>query len=116
MLIRIATVADAIQLAELKRDTFRETFLHDGYGINYPPDDLAAYETNSYSVATVTDQLNDPQHRTWLVESDDGRLLGYAQVGPCKLPHSEVADDSGGNTSALPSAEYSGNWHRTSLV
>ncbi|WP_175959645.1 GNAT family N-acetyltransferase [Burkholderia pyrrocinia] len=95
MLIRIATFADVIPLAELKRDTFRETFLHDGYGISYSPSDLAAYETDSYSAETVADQLNDPQHRTWVVESDDGRLVGYAQVGPCKLPHPEVADGSG---------------------
>ena len=25
----------------------------------------------------------------------DGRLLGYAQVGPCKLPHPEVTADHG---------------------
>lgn len=95
MLIRVATPSDAIPLAELKRDTFRETFLQDGFNIDYPPHDLAAYETQAYSVETVAGQLNDPQCRTWVAESDDGRLVGYAHAGPCKLPHPEVADGSG---------------------
>ena len=95
MLIRVATPSDAIPLAELKRDTFRETFLQDGFNIDYPPHDLAAYETQAYSVETVTGQLNDPQCRTWVAESDDGRLVGYAHAGPCKLPHPEVTDGAG---------------------
>ncbi|WP_423395095.1 GNAT family N-acetyltransferase [Burkholderia sp. LMG 21824] len=95
MLIRVATPSDAIPLAELKSDTFRETFLHDGFGIDYPPHDLAAYEAQAYSVETITGQLNDPQCRTWVAENDDGQLVGYAHAGPCKLPHPEVTDGSG---------------------
>ncbi|WP_322086371.1 GNAT family N-acetyltransferase [Burkholderia sp. BCC1999] len=95
MLIRVATLADAAPLADLKRDTFRETFLQDGFGIDYPPNDLAAYEARSYSVATVSEQLIDPQCRTWVAEGDDGTLVGYALAGPCKLPHPEVAAGSG---------------------
>ena len=94
MLIRVATPSDAIPLAELKRDTFRETFLQDGFNIDYPPHDLAAYETQAYSVKR-SGQLNDPQCRTWVAESDDGRLVGYARAGPCKLPHPEVTDGAG---------------------
>ncbi|WP_272546605.1 GNAT family N-acetyltransferase [Burkholderia cepacia] len=95
MLIRVATLSDAIPLAELKRDTFRETFLQDGFGIDYPPNDLAAYEARTYSVETITGQLNDPECRTWVAESDDGTLVGYAHAGPCKLPHPDVAEGSG---------------------
>lgn len=95
MLIRVATLADAAALADLKRETFRETFLQDGFGIDYPPDDLAAYEARSYSVETISAQLVDPQCRTWVAENDDGTLVGYAHAGPCKLPHPEVADGSG---------------------
>ncbi|WP_249183226.1 GNAT family N-acetyltransferase [Burkholderia cenocepacia] len=95
MLIRVATLADAVPLAELKRDTFRETFLQDGFGIDYPPHDLAEYETRTYSVAAITGQLTDPQCRTWVAEGDDGSLVGYAHAGPCKLPHPDVADGSG---------------------
>ncbi|KEZ07058.1 acetyltransferase [Burkholderia sp. MSh2] len=95
MLIRVATLSDAVPLAELKRDTFRETFLQDGFDLGYPPDDLAAYEAHTYSVEAVTAQLADPQYRTWVAESDDGGLVGYAHAGPCKLPHPEVADGSG---------------------
>lgn len=64
MLIRVATPADAVPLAKLKRDTFRETFLQDGFGIDYPPHDLAEYEARTYSVAAITEQLADPQRRT----------------------------------------------------
>ncbi|WP_413123679.1 N-acetyltransferase family protein [Burkholderia orbicola] len=95
MLIRVATLAEAVPLAELKRDTFRETFLQDGFGIDYPPHDLAEYETRTYSVAAITEQLADPQRRTWVAEGDDGTLVGYAHAGPCKLPHPDVADGSG---------------------
>ncbi|MEW6346180.1 MAG: GNAT family N-acetyltransferase [Paraburkholderia sp.] len=95
MIVRIATLTDAAPLAELKRDTFRETFLSEGYGIDYPPDDLAAYEAENYSVETVAKQLDDPGHRTWVVEREDGQLVGYAHVGPCKLPHPEVTDVAG---------------------
>ncbi|PVX85018.1 GNAT family N-acetyltransferase [Paraburkholderia unamae] len=94
MIIRTATLVDAYQLAELKRDTFRETFLSDGYGIDYSPSDLARYESENYSPETVMDQLRDHRNRTWVVESDDGALAGYAQVGPCKLPHPEVTEGS----------------------
>ncbi|MCQ4384114.1 hypothetical protein NO136_19800, partial [Clostridioides difficile] len=73
----------------------RETFLHDGFNIDYPPHDLAAYEPQPYSGETVTGQLNDPRCRTCVAESDDGQVVGYAQAGPCKLPHPEVADGSG---------------------
>ena len=62
MIVRIATLTDAAPLAELKRDTFRETFLSEGYGIDYPPDDLAAHEAENYSVETVAKQLDDPGH------------------------------------------------------
>jgi diamine N-acetyltransferase len=49
----------------------------------------------AYSVAAITEQLGDPQCRTWVAEGDDGTLVGYAHAGPCKLPHPEVADGSG---------------------
>lgn len=92
MRIRIATVADALPLAKLKRDTFRETFLSEGYGIDYPPGDLIKHEEESYSITTITDQLTNRENRTWVVECEDGGLIGYAQVGPCKLPHSDVPE------------------------
>ena len=94
--VREAVLADAPALAELKLATFRETFL-EGFGVPYPPHDLAIFEAESYSVAKVRAELADPSHRTWVVDAEDvdagaagGRLVAYAHVGPCKLPHPDV--------------------------
>ncbi len=90
--IREATVADAPALAELKLTTFRETFL-EGFGVPYPPRDLAIFEEQSYSLAKVSAELADRTHRTWVVDAgagEGGRLLAYAHIGPCKLPHGDV--------------------------
>lgn len=92
-IIRPATPNDAEALAELKLTTFRETFL-DGFAIPYPPDDLAAFEANSYAPAMVSAELADVGRATWVAE-DDGVLLAYAQVGPSKLPHPDVASGAG---------------------
>ncbi len=87
IMIRPARSDDAAALAALKLETFRETFL-DGFAIPYPRDDLAVFERASYSVESVTAELADPAKMTWVAERD-GALLGYAHVGPCKLPHPE---------------------------
>ena len=93
--VREAVLADAPALAELKLATFRETFL-EGFGVPYPPHDLAIFEAESYSVAKVRAELAEPSHRTWVVdagaaEAEAGRrLVAYAHVGPCKLPHPDV--------------------------
>jgi ribosomal protein S18 acetylase RimI-like enzyme len=91
--IRPAVPEDVERLAALKLETFRETFL-DGFAIPYPPDDLALFETASYSPAAVAGELADSGRMNWVVEAD-GRLIAYAQVGPCKLPHPEVGQGNG---------------------
>lgn len=87
--LRLARSEEAEALADLKLETFRETFIH-GFALDYPPADLAAFERASYSPATVATELANPQRTTWVGEAEDGRLLGYAQVGPCKLPHPDA--------------------------
>ena len=86
--LRAAGADDAAPLAGLKLAAFRETFI-EGFAIPYPPYDRARFEQTSYSLATVAAELGDPEKATWVVEAD-GALLGYAHVGPCKLPHPEV--------------------------
>lgn len=92
--IRIARPGDAAALAALKLTTFRETFLEEGFAIPYPPADLAIFEAGSYSLPSIAAELADAGRRNWVAEAD-GRLLGYAQVGPCKLPHPEAGEEQG---------------------
>lgn len=92
--IRAAQAADADALAALKLATFRETFLEGGFGIPYPPADLAQFEAASYAPDRVAAELADPGHATWIAE-DEADMLGYAHVGPCKLPHAETRPDEG---------------------
>lgn len=92
--IRPARSDDVPALAQLKLITFRQTFLDEGFGIPYPPADLALFEAASYAEAVVAAELADPARRNWVAEHG-GRLVGYAQVGPCKLPHPEAQDGHG---------------------
>jgi ribosomal protein S18 acetylase RimI-like enzyme len=92
-LLRPALLEDVERLAAFKLETFRETFL-DGFAIPYPPEDLAQFEAASYSPAAVAGELADSGRMNWVVEAD-GRLVAYAQVGPCKLPHAEVKEGEG---------------------
>lgn len=92
-IIRTAVPGDETSLAALKRDTFRQSFVDGGFAIPYPPEDIAAFETN-YSVERISAELADPQRQNWVVEAN-GQLLGYAQTGPAKLPHSDVRADDG---------------------
>jgi len=93
-IVRLARPEDAPALAALKLRTFRQTFLEEGFAIPYPPADLAEFERSSYSEASVAAELADAARRSWVAE-EGGRLLGYAQVGPCKLPHPEAGEEQG---------------------
>jgi ribosomal protein S18 acetylase RimI-like enzyme len=92
-LVRAARIEEVEALAALKLATFRETFV-DGFAIPYPPDDLAAFEADSYGPAKVAAELADPGHATWIAEAG-GQLLAYAHVGPCKLPHPDALPQAG---------------------
>lgn len=94
MTIRPARSEDVEALARLKLETFRETFVDDGFRIPYPPADLALFEEQAYSAAAVAKELADPALATWVAERD-GALLAYAKVGPCHLPHPEADSAQG---------------------
>jgi GNAT superfamily N-acetyltransferase len=87
--IRRATPADAEALAAIGASTFTETFGH-----LYPPEDLAAFLAEAYGLARTATDLADPGKAAWLVEAG-GQAVGYAQAGPCELPHPEVTPACG---------------------
>ncbi len=89
LIIRHATIVDAECATEITRRNFSETFGH-----LYPPEDLAYFLHNSYSLEAHQELLTDDHYALWLLE-DDGRAIGHALAGPCGLPHPDVAMGDG---------------------
>ena len=87
--IRRATPDDAPALAELGAVTFIEAF-----GQLYSPEDLQAFLEDSHSVAAYARALANPDYALWVAERD-GRAIGYAQAGPCGLPHADATPADG---------------------
>ncbi len=88
--IRRAVATDAAALAELGATTFVESF-----GQLYAPEDLQAFLRASHGAAAYAALLvGDSPSALWIAERD-GRALGYAQAGPCGLPHAEVRPGDG---------------------
>ena len=56
--IRAATIKDAPEIAILAERTFVETFI-DGFGIPYPPDDLAAFKADVFAEDITRERLAD---------------------------------------------------------
>ena len=90
MQIRRATPADARTLADLGARTFVESFGH-----LYSPEDLQAFLDESHSQAAYARSLADPGYALWIAERDHGEAIGYAQAGPCGLPHADVKPGDG---------------------
>lgn len=88
--IRRATSTDANMLAAVGTATFVETFGH-----LYPPEDLQAFLDESHSPAAYAAALSDTNpYALWVAECD-GECVGYAQAGPCNLPHDDVQAEDG---------------------
>ena len=87
--IRRATVEDAAVLAELGTATFVETFGH-----LYSPTDLQAFLDESHTPAAYAKVLANPDYALWIAERD-GEAIGYAQAGPCGLPHADSQPTDG---------------------
>lgn len=87
--IRRALASDAATLAELGAATFVETFAH-----LYKPADLHAFLDESHSIDAYVKVLTDPAYALWIAE-DEGVAIGYAQAGPCGLPHADVTPADG---------------------
>jgi GNAT superfamily N-acetyltransferase len=88
-MIRRALPSDSLTLTRVAEATFRETFV-EGFAIPYPPEDLAVFVQESYGSDAFAAPIASPLHAVWVAEHE-GQGVGYALVGPCKLPHAEVA-------------------------
>src|SRR5690606_3037078 len=86
---RRAAPADAVALSELGTATFIETFGH-----LYSPADLQAFLAESHAVEAYAKVLANPAYALWIAEAD-GFAIGYAQAGPCALPHADVQPGDG---------------------
>jgi GNAT superfamily N-acetyltransferase len=87
--IRRAAPGDAEALADIGPRTFVETFGH-----LYPPEDLQAFLADAYGLERTRADLDDPAKAAWLAYRQ-GELVGYAQAGPCSLPHPGVTPACG---------------------
>lgn len=87
--LRRAGPADAETLSRLGAETFTITFGH-----LYPAEDLEAFLSQTHALPMVAKELADPAMASWLAEAE-GVAVGYATVGPCKLPHPEVTPACG---------------------
>lgn len=76
---RTAGPTDAPDLSELGTRTFTDTFGH-----LYQPDDLALF-LNTHTRQAWAKELADPAFAVRVAEQD-GRLIGYAKLGPPHLP------------------------------
>jgi GNAT superfamily N-acetyltransferase len=87
--IRTASAADAAVLAALRNATFIEAFGH-----LYRPEDLNSFCERTHSESATAQMLEQPGVTVWLAELH-GRALGFATVGPCKLPVPQLEATAG---------------------
>lgn len=88
-MIRRAGPDDAAALADVGAATFIESFGH-----LYVPSDLQAFLEDSHSVASYANALANPDYALWIAERH-GVVIGYAQAGPCGLPHADAQASDG---------------------
>jgi diamine N-acetyltransferase len=82
MIIRAATAADLPAIDQVFRTSFCDTFAH-----LYSNEDLASF-LGQFTQAAWQAEFDDPAY-AFQVGEQNGELLGYAKLGPLKLPHVE---------------------------
>jgi ribosomal protein S18 acetylase RimI-like enzyme len=92
--IRPAKPSDLAQLSALGRRTFVETF-RDGFGIPYPQADLDTFIEEAFGEFSIAQALADRDQTWWVAADETGRLGGFANIGPCALPHPDASEANG---------------------
>lgn len=82
MIIRPATDADLPAIDRVFRTAFCDTFAH-----LYAPEDLASF-LDQFTPEAWAQEFGRADH-AFQVGEMDGALVGYAKIGPNKLPHLE---------------------------
>ena len=80
MIVRPATAADLPDIDAVFRKSFCDTFAH-----LYTAENLDAF-MSAFTPETWQAEWADPRH-AFAVGEQDGTILGYAKLGPNKLPH-----------------------------
>lgn len=92
-MLRRAAPGDAPALAAFAARSYVETFV-EGFGIDYPPEDLAAYLEHACSPAAFAGMIADPALDVRL-RTDGAGVAAYAVSGPAELPHPDVRPGHG---------------------
>lgn len=78
--IRRADVGDAATLADLGRQTFRDTFAQ-----HNTPEDMDAYMRGAFTVERLTSELQEPGD-VYLVAEEASKVIGFAKLTPSEPP------------------------------
>ena len=79
--LRRAEPGDAIALAELKKRTFRETFVDGPIAVPYSAENMALFETQVYSPEAIAAELADAARAQWVAMDEAGALVAYVHAG-----------------------------------
>jgi GNAT superfamily N-acetyltransferase len=85
--IRVATAADAAVVSDLARRTFYDTFAPSNDAA-----DMALYLAGAYSIDIQTNELNDRDNTTLLVE-EAGTAIAYAMLRADHVPQCVIGPD-----------------------
>src|SRR3569832_1593690 len=92
--IRPARPSDVAQLSRVGGQTFIDTFVH-GFGIPYPQADLDHFIDEAFGEFSVAEDLADPDQTWWVAVDEAGVIGGFANIGPCSLPHPDASKANG---------------------
>jgi ribosomal protein S18 acetylase RimI-like enzyme len=109
--VRRAVSADVVPLAKLAAVTFTETFGH-----LYEPKDLQAFLSSARSEERYARMLADAHVGLWLAAVEQEEPIGYAVVGPCKLPVENLEPTAGEVQELYVRSDYHGHQLGTRLL